>query len=89
MTDEEVLTIAHGLTEDDWLHLAVNVRYHEAIYCHDDALLVDIGCLEIYHQSYRRWVYVTPLGYQVWEWRDLFWSPDSPGFRARSSKIEG
>jgi hypothetical protein len=67
MTDEEVLRIATGLTQDEWGEMWWAMRayqYYDQRY--DSLICKDIALLE------DKRVYITSLGLRVWEWRDLF-----------------
>jgi hypothetical protein len=71
MTDEEVLKIAQGLTKGEWWTLEYNLDRHRSAYgVTFDPPLVRKRLLVLYARTNE--VTVTPLGYRVWEWRELF-----------------
>jgi hypothetical protein len=71
MSDEEVLAIAQGLTEEEWGTLELNTKpYRNGYSTTLDPPLIEKGL--VYRQDIGT-VRLTHLGRRVWEWRQLFW----------------
>jgi hypothetical protein len=68
--DEEIVRIATGLTEEEWVEMwwVIRVYYQDSDLRYASLIRKGVATLEI--ESYR--VTLTPLGRRVWEWHSLF-----------------